>query len=364
MRRAANQHDAGAAFASMGDQRPGHVAAAQLHHVTTEAFSQLLGALQVQARLFIQSAASIHMHQRPRQVPPFGHPAGVAHQPLGIARAIHADQQAPAHGRRLAALLAIAMREVGIHSCGGGLHRQFAQGGEVGLAEEGIDGGAGLLRNVHLAFAQALQQLARRQVDQEDFVGILQHPVRHRFAHLHAGDVAHLVVEAFQVLDVDRGVDVDAGIQQFLDVLPALGVAAAGGVAVGQLVDQRQLRRIGEQAVEVQLGELDAAVLGAQRWLLRQSGEQRLGLGAAVGLDDPRAQLHTLTQLAVRRLQHGEGLAHARRGAEEYLEATPAHPWQVGKQGIGAPGIAHDSLLGDRRQSSAGLPAPGSAPAR
>ncbi|MCY1290775.1 hypothetical protein D9M70_399350 [compost metagenome] len=348
----------------MGDQRPGDVAAAQLDHVAAETLGQLLGALQVHARLLVQPAAGIHVHQRPRQMAALGDAAGVAHQPLGIARAVHPDQQAPAQRRRLAALLAVAVRQVGVHPRGGGLHRQLAQGGEVGLAEEGVDGGAGLFRHVDLALAQALQQLARRQVDQEDFVGLLQHPVRHRFAHLHAGDVAHLVVEAFQVLDVDRGVDVDAGIQQFLDVLPALGVAAAGGVAVGQLVDQRQLRRIGEQAVEVQLGELDAAVLGAQRWLLRQSGEQRLGLGAAVGLDDPRALLHTLTQLAVRRLQHGEGLAHARRGAEEYLEATPAHPWQVGKQGIGAPGIAHDSLLGDRRQSSAGLPAPGSAPAR
>ena len=43
----------------------------------------------------------------------------------------------------------------------------------------------------------------------------------------HAGDLRHHVVEAVDVLDVERGVDVDAGVEQLLDVLPALGVARA-----------------------------------------------------------------------------------------------------------------------------------------
>jgi len=42
------------------------------------------------------------------------------------------------------------------------------------------------------------------------------------------------VVDAFDVLHVDRGVDVDAGGQQFAHVLPTLGVAAeALGQAAG-----------------------------------------------------------------------------------------------------------------------------------
>jgi hypothetical protein len=212
---------------------------------------------------------------------------------------------------------------------GGGLHRQFAQGGEVGLGEKRIDGRARLLRHVDLALAQALEQFARRQVDQQQFVGFLQHPVRQGFAHLHAGDAAHLIVEAFQVLDVDRGVHVDAGGEQFLNVLPALGVAAAGGVAVGQFVDQHQLRLGREQAVEVHFFKHHATVFRAHQRLLRQAAEQRFGLGAAMGFDHAGDDFHALAQLGVGGLEHGVGLADAGRGAEENLEPATAVAGQV-----------------------------------
>ena len=69
------------------------------------------------------------------------------------------------------------------------------------------------------------------------------------FSHIEAvHNAAHLIVETFQVLDVDRSEDVDAGGEQFLNVLPALGVATAGGVAVGQFVHQHQGRPGREQA--------------------------------------------------------------------------------------------------------------------
>ncbi len=269
----------------------------------------------------------------------------MAHQAFGVVFAIHADQQAPTHGGRLAALLAVAMGKVGIDPRGGRLHGQLAQRSQVGLAEEGIDGGARLFGHVDLALAQALQQFARRQVHQQQFVGFLQDPIGHGFAHLHAGDVADVVVEAFQVLDVDRGVDVDAGGEQLLDVLPALGVAAAGCIAVGQFVHQRQRGRVGEQAVEVHFFEGDATVDGALERLLRQTGEQCFGFGAAVGFDDADAQLDALAQLTLGGQEHGVGLADTRRGAEENLEAATAHGRQVGQQGIGAVGVGHVAIL-------------------
>ncbi|MNO69773.1 hypothetical protein D3C76_606320 [compost metagenome] len=342
---APHQQQAGAAFAGMLDQRTRHLAATQLHHFPAETLGQLLGILQAKTGLLVTRRTGLDVDQAPRQVPALRHPTGMAHQSLAVAAAVHADQKAPAQRRGLAALLAVTARQVGIHPRGSSLHRQLAQRGEVGLAEEGVDSRARLFRHVDLAFAQTLQQLARRQVDQQQLVGLLQHPVRHRLAHLHAGDVAHLVVEAFQVLDVDRGVDVDAGGKQLLDVLPALGMAAARCVAVRQFVDQRQLRRIGEQAVEIHFREADAAILGTQQRLLRQPGEQRLGLGATVGLDDTDAQGHTLAQLALGGEQHGVGLAHPGRGAEEHLETAATVARQVGKQGIGALRVSHAQLL-------------------
>ena len=64
--------------------------------------------------------------------------------------------------------------------------------------------------------------------------------VGHGLAHRDAGDLGDDVVQALDVLDVERGVDVDAGVEQLVHVLPALVVPRAGGVGVGQLVQQEQ----------------------------------------------------------------------------------------------------------------------------
>ena len=42
--------------------------------------------------------------------------------------------------------------------------------------------------------------------------------VRHRLAHLDARDLRHHVVQAFDVLDVERRIDVDPLAQQLLDI--------------------------------------------------------------------------------------------------------------------------------------------------
>ena len=257
-------------------------------------------------------------------MPALGNTAGMAHQAFGLCIAVHADQQTPTHCRRGLAELAVALGQIIVDMGGGGLHRQLAQGHEVGLGKKCIDGRTRLLRHIHLAVTQALQQLAGWQVDQQQFVSLLQHPVRQGFAHLHASDAAHLVIEAFQVLDVDRGEHVDAGGEQFLDVLPALFMTAAGSIAVGQFVHQHQLGCGCQQPVEVHLFELHAAILRAQHGLLRQPVEQCFGLGPTMGLDHPRQHRYALADLGMSRLQHGVGLAHAGRCAKKHLEPATA----------------------------------------
>ncbi len=101
---------------------------------------------------------------------------------------------------------------------------------------------ARLLGHVNLALAQALDEIVGRQVHQLDFARQLQHLVGQRLAHLNAGDARHHVVQALDVLNVERGVNVDAGGQQVFNVLIALFVAAAGDVGVRQFVDQHDLR--------------------------------------------------------------------------------------------------------------------------
>ena len=106
-------------------------------------------------------------------------------------------------------------------------------------------------------------------------------------------------------------------------------MATAGGVAVGQFVDQHQLRFGREQTVEVHLFEHHAPVLRAHQRLLRQAAEQRFGFGATMGFDDAGNDFHALAQLGVRSLQHGVGLADTGCCTEENLESATAIPGQV-----------------------------------
>ena len=313
----------------MLDQGFGHLARTQQHHFAAQALGQLLGTLQAQARLLVTHGAVIHMHQAPGQMPPLCDPAGMANQTLGMHITVHAHQQPPTQRRGRLPLLAIAFVQLIVDVHGGGLHRQFAQGIEVGLGEKRIDGRTGLLRHIDFAFAQPLQQLTRRQVDQQQLIGFLDDPVGHRFTHLHPGDTAHLVVEAFEVLNVDRGVDVDARCQQLLHVLPALGMTAAGCIAVGQFIDQHQLGLGREQAIEVHFFKLHAAILRAQHGQLGQTVEQHFGFSAAMGFNHPGQQRDPLTQLGVRGLQHGVRLANAGGRAQKHFEPATACAWQV-----------------------------------
>jgi hypothetical protein len=293
----------------MLDQGFRHLASPQQHHFAAQSFGQLLSILQAQARLLVTHAAVVHMHQAPRQMPTLGDAAGMPYQSFGLGIAIDTDQQTTAHRWRCLAELSIALGQIVIDLRGSRLHRQFAQGSEVGLGEKRIDGGPRLLRHVDLAVAQTLKQFTRRQVDQQQFVGFLQHPVRQGFAHLHAGDAAHLIVEAFQVLDVDRGEHVDAGGEQFLNVLPAFACDGCREHCCGPVHRPAPVLAWLREAVEVHFFEHHATVFRAHQRLLRQATEQRFGFGAAVGFDHAGDDFHTLAQLGVGRLQHGVGLA-------------------------------------------------------
>ena len=100
-----------------------------------------------------------------------------------------------------------------------------------------------LLGHVDLAGLEPREQIVGRQVDQLDFVGLVEDAIRDRLALAHAGDLRDQVVETLEVLDVDRRPDIDALLEQLLDVLPALRVArrriAFDEIGMRQLVDEQ-----------------------------------------------------------------------------------------------------------------------------
>ncbi|EWS54666.1 hypothetical protein X551_02511 [Methylibium sp. T29] len=153
---------------------------------------------------------------------------GTAHHVVGVvARPDAAQQRGLGLPHRRDGLLDAIGLHVVLDAVGGAPQRQLAQRHQVALAEEVPDRPLRLRRQVDLAGLEPLDQLVGRRVDQYNLVGAIEEGVGQGLVHADAGDAAHHVVQALQVLHVERGVDVDAGIEQFLHVLPALGVARA-----------------------------------------------------------------------------------------------------------------------------------------
>jgi hypothetical protein len=177
---------------------------------------------------------------------------------------------------------------------------------------------------VDLALGQPLAQLVGRQVDQFDRVGHVQQRIGHLLMHGDAGDLAHSVGAALEVLDIDRGVDVDAGLEQLEHILITLEVARAGGVGVGQFVDQHQLRRPRQDGVEVHLlrmaprySTLRVAPAPARPAMLRVSARPWVSTHA----DD---DIHPIRLAASWAAQHRVGLAHPRRPCRRRASAGRA----------------------------------------
>ena len=228
-----------------------------------------------------------------------------------------------------------------VDALGGAAQRQFAQRGQIAGREEMLERALGLLRDVDLALLQPLDQVVGREVDELDVVGAIEDRVRHRLAHADAGDLRDDVVQAFDVLDVERGVDVDAAAQQLLDIQIALGVPAARRIGVRELVDEDELRAAREDGVEVHLVEH----AGRCSRLRRRGTTSRPSSSASVSVRPCVSTTPTTTSTPSLRsgpglLQHLVGLADARRGAEKDLQPPAAllasRRLQAGRRAMGA----------------------------
>jgi hypothetical protein len=216
-----------------------------------------------------------------------------------------------------------------VHPIGHPQEGQLAQSREVAYPEVVAERGADLVGPVDVPVRHPASETLGGHVDQLDLVGRPHDVVRHPFALHHPGDLGHDVVERLKVLDVDRGDDVDPRRQKLIHVLPALGVATVGDVRVGQLVDEHDVGPAGQDGIEVHLLELLVSVIGDPTGDRLQVPYLRLGAGPAVGLDI--ADDHVLAPLTAPPafVEHGEGLADARSGAEIDPQPAPGHRFSV-----------------------------------
>ena len=122
----------------------------------------------------------------------------------------------------------------------------FAKRGQVPAPEVIGQRRVDSLGRIHIAVREPAPQRLWCDVDQLDLVGGADDLVGHFLLLLDTGDLRDDIVQALQMLNVDRGYHRDAGVEKLLDVLPAFGVLAARGVRVGELVDEHYLRVAGQ----------------------------------------------------------------------------------------------------------------------
>jgi hypothetical protein len=177
-----------------------------------------------------------------------------------------------------------------------------------------------LLRNVDFTFLEPLDQIVGREIDQFDGIGAIEYSVWHCLTHPDVSDLRYHVVEAVDVLDVDRGVDVNAVAHQLFDVEVTLGVAAALSIGVSEFVDQHNLWVSRNNGVDIHLGQRLPFIVNLTARNDFQPRQQRFGFFATVGLDDTNNNVVTVLFACLGLLKHLVGFAHAGRGAYEDSE--------------------------------------------
>ena len=128
------------------------------------------------------AARGLDRERDERRMQAIGQALGVAHE-AGAARVfVDADEDAFAGGPwpRDRARLHLA-EQLLVDPLGGAPQRELAQRGEVFRREEVQQRAFRLVRNVDLAFAQALDEIVRRDVDELDGVGAIEHRSPGRF---------------------------------------------------------------------------------------------------------------------------------------------------------------------------------------
>ena len=151
------------------------------------------------------------MHRMPFDVELSGQAGAAAHHLFAMRTGTDAGQQRLAvRPHRAHRRLAPVGQHFVVNAVGGAAQRQLAQGQQIALAEEVLGRALGLRRQIDLALLEPAEQFVGRDVDHHHLVGGVEHAVRQGLPDPHAGDAADDVVQAFQMLDVERGPDIDA----------------------------------------------------------------------------------------------------------------------------------------------------------
>src|SRR3974390_1682437 len=273
----------------------------------------------------LRAAAGFNVDRGPRRMQPVGQALRGTHQSGGARVLTDADQEAFARSPGPRDRFGLHLREqLLVHALGGPAQRKLAQGGQIGWREEVFQSPLGLLRDVDLPFLQPLNEIRRCQIDEFYGLGAIEDFVGHRFPDADARNLRYPVVEALDVLDIDRCIDVDATVQNFFDIEVTLGMPATRSIRMRKLVHQRDLRPARDDRVQIHLVEQTTFVVDPFARDGLQAYEKRLGLLAAVRLDHADDDIVAVSLPRAGGLQHGVSLAHAGSGSHEDAQLPDA----------------------------------------
>ncbi len=114
-----------------------------------------------------------------------------------------------------------------VHPVGAAAQRHFPERRQVLHRKKILHGSFRLRLFIDVPHLEPRYQLSRLNIHQFNLICIVKHRVGDALAHKHLGDGGDRIVQALDVLHIDRGVHIHSRPQQFLNVLIALCMAAS-----------------------------------------------------------------------------------------------------------------------------------------
>jgi hypothetical protein len=136
------------------------------------------------------------------------------------------------------------------------------------------------------------------------------------------------------MLNVQGRVDVDPLREDLFHIEVALRMAASVHIGVRQLVDEYKLRAAIENGVDIHFFQGLSPILHLAARYDLEPVDERLGLLAAMCLDDADHDVDAVCLSRVARDQHLVGLADARRGTEKDLQTAAPFALGILEEGI------------------------------
>ena len=260
----------------------------------------------------------------PRGIHPVSLPPGGSDQPFGERARADADQQTfPCSPRARDGTGLHVRKHLVVDPFCGPAEGKFPQGIQVALVEELLDGPGCHVGNVDLSLPQPLEEFRGCKVDQFDLGRFIDHPVGNCLPDNDTGDLGNDIVEALDMLDIQRCIDIDPCIEEFLDILVTFRVAGTRGIGVGQFIDKHELRVGREDCIEVHFRKAHIPVF---HHLPGDDGKpfcKRFCLGPAMGLNVPDPYVNAFTLPEVGCLEHLVGFSHTRDVSQENFQFAP-----------------------------------------